>query len=112
MSKRILMIDLDGVCADFDTEIRKIHPTIFEHEDEEYRGKIIDEIVEADVHLFERLLPIDGAIEAVTRLSNDFDIYFLSTPMWNVPESFMDKRLWVEKYFGEIAKKKINSYSP
>jgi 5'(3')-deoxyribonucleotidase len=27
--------------------------------------------------------------------------------MWEVPESFMDKRKWIERYFGESAKKKL-----
>jgi 5'(3')-deoxyribonucleotidase len=38
-------------------------------------------------------------------------VYFLSSAMWDVPESFMDKRLWIEKHFGlEWCKKLILAY--
>lgn len=105
--KPILYIDMDGVVADFDHEIKKVHPTCFELEDGDERGKIIDEICEADVHIFNRLRPMDGAIEAVKLLNEYYNILFLSTPMWNVPESFTDKRHWIERHFGEIGKKKL-----
>lgn len=103
----ILYIDMDGVVADFDSEIKKVHPFIFEHPDGDYRGRVIDEIVEADTHLFFRLEPMPGAIDAVEQLKKHYEIYFLSTPMWNVPHSFTDKRLWLEKTFGEFAKKRL-----
>lgn len=103
----LIYLDLDGVCADFNTEIMKVHPTIFEHEDGDYRSQVIDEIVEADVNIFQRLQPMPGALEAIEYLKEHFDIYFLSTAMWNVPESFTDKRLWLEKHFGDFAKKRL-----
>ena len=34
-------------------------------------------------------------------------MYFLSTPMWDIPESYTDKRLWLEKYYGDLAKKRL-----
>jgi 5'-nucleotidase len=105
--KKILFIDLDGVIADFNAEIMKVHPTIFEHEDGDYRGKVIDQICESDVRIFRRLPLMEGAYDAINYLQNHFEIYFLSTPMWNVPESFTDKRLWIEEHFGELAKKRL-----
>ncbi len=107
IKKPIIYIDMDGVVADFDGEIKKVHPNLYEHEDGDYRSKVIDEVVEADVNLFLRLQPMTGAIEAVKVLQDDFEVYFLSTPMWNVPHSFTDKRLWIEKHFGELAKKRL-----
>lgn len=105
--RKIVYIDMDGVVADFDHEIKKVHPTIFEHHNGHYRGQVIDEIVEADVNLFQRLQPIEGAIESVTELQKNYEVYFLSTPMWNVPHSFTDKRLWIEQHFGKLAKKRL-----
>lgn len=106
-SRAIIYIDMDGVVADFDTEIKKVHPTIFEHEDGDYRGQVIDGICEADVNIFSRLQPLTGAIESVTTLQKHAEVYFLSTPMWGVPQSFTDKRLWIEQHFGDSAKKRL-----
>jgi 5'(3')-deoxyribonucleotidase len=53
------------------------------------------------------LLPIKGAIEATKPLFKKFDVYFLSTPMWDIPESYSDKRLWLEKRYGVLAKKRL-----
>ena len=36
-----------------------------------------------------------------------YDVYFLSTPMWNVPNSFPGKRIWIDKHFGEAAEKRL-----
>jgi 5'(3')-deoxyribonucleotidase len=27
--------------------------------------------------------------------------------MWDIPESYSDKRLWLEKYYGDLAKKRL-----
>jgi 5'(3')-deoxyribonucleotidase len=102
-----LYIDMDGVVADFDHEIKKVHPNVFELEDGDERSRIIDEVVEADVRLFLRLQPMPGALDAIEQLKDHYEIYFLSTPMWNIPESLMDKRLWLEKTFGDFAKKRL-----
>jgi len=106
-TKHIVYVDMDGVVADFNAEIMKVNPTIFEHEDGDYRGKVIDEICEADVNIFQRLQPIPGAIDAINKLKDHYEIYFLSTPMWNVPHSFTDKRLWIVQHFGDLATKRL-----
>jgi 5'-nucleotidase len=107
LKEEIVYVDMDGVIADFDKAIRKIHPTCFELEDGDERGRIIDEICEADIRIFQSLEPMDGGIEAVKLLDKYYTTYFLSTPMWNVPESFTDKRLWIEKHFGAFGTKRL-----
>lgn len=105
--KPILYIDMDGVVADFDHEIKKVHPTCFEIEDGDERSEIIDTICKADPRIFSRLPPMEGAIEAVNLLKEHYYIIFLSTPMWCVPESFTDKRLWIEEHFGLSGEKRL-----
>lgn len=85
--KKILYIDLDGPCADYD------------------KAKVIKN--PAYPLFFLRLEIVDGALEAVTQLNELFDIYFLSTAPWSNPSSWMEKRLWVEEKFGKFAKKRL-----
>jgi 5'-nucleotidase len=106
LEKQILMVDLDGVCADFDAAIIKACPDIADL-DQDTRSTRIDEICEANFNIFAKLEPIKDAIESVNLLKDYYDVYFLSTPMWNVPHSFTDKRLWVEQHFGEWVKKRL-----
>jgi 5'(3')-deoxyribonucleotidase len=106
MDKKILYIDMDGVIADFDSAIAKLCPeldTSEEYADPKNRRNRIDELCKCHPEIFHDLQPIDGAIEAVYELFELFNVYFLSTAMWNVPTSFTGKRIWIEKYFGEMA---------
>lgn len=103
----ILYIDLDGVVADFDKAMLGYHVCLNEIEDPKERDAIIDDICATNVNIFEELHPMPGAIEAVTELFLHFEVYFLSTPMWSLPESFTGKRLWVEKHFGKLATKRL-----
>ena len=53
--------------------------------------------------------PIEGAIESVNKLaeSGKYDLFIATTATWNNPEAAMHKRLWIEKYFGDLFKKKM-----
>lgn len=46
------------------------------------------------------LEPIENAIESVIKLSEWFDVYFLTAPSLKNPISYTEKRLWIEKWFG------------
>ena len=52
----------------------------------------------------------DGAIEAVNQLyeSNLYDLFNATSPSWNNAMRFTHKRLWIEKYFGQIFKKNVH----
>ncbi len=101
---------MDGVLADFDAGIKAFAPnlcTLDHHHDFEQRTILVEAICKANPTIFHTLPTIEGAVEAVHELFPFFDIYFLSTPMWSVPESFTGKRIWVETHFGSQAEKKL-----
>jgi 5'-nucleotidase len=104
--KKILYLDMDGVLADFDAGIKKIDPEI-DNYPKSIKSDIIDRIIKNDSQFFNNLLPIKDAIESVNNLFDIYDVYFLSTPMWSVPESFTGKRIWLEKMFGNKCKKRL-----
>lgn len=104
--KKILYVDMDGVIADFEAAIHKINPNIFFGLNPPDKGEV-DQIVIDNPRMFTSLPAIEGGIEAVNRLAEYYEIYFLSSPMWEVPQSFMDKRLWIMARFGEWSKKRL-----
>lgn len=110
MQKKILYLDMDDVIANFSQAMRNLSPGLEIHEhvaDYAALEKKVDEICEANPFVFHTLEPIEGAIPAAKELFDLFEVYFLSSPMWNVPESFIGKRLWIEKHFGKVAEKRL-----
>jgi 5'-nucleotidase len=109
-NKKILYIDMDGVVADFWKAIQLNNPKI---DNKKYfptyadQEKEVDAICERNPHIFKYLSPMKDAIELTKPLFKKFDVYFLSTPMYNIPESYTDKRLWLEKYYGSLANKRL-----
>lgn len=89
MERLILYIDMDKVTAGQDAD----------YNDGKYKAP----------GFFAGLKPIDGAIESIKYLHSTgrYDIYFLSSPSWDVPESYTAKRVWLENNLGEIAYKKL-----
>lgn len=105
----ILYIDMDGVVANF-------HKAIIEHEpnletkdgpDWQARSERVTKICQTHISIFRDLEAIDGSKEAIRELKELFEVYFLSTPMWDHPQSFMDKRLWLENHYGVWCKKRL-----
>ena len=110
MSKKILYIDLDGVIADFDGAIKKWCPDLETGDNfPNYQDRFnkVNEICEANPDIFHRLDTIEDGIDSVRELMPHFDVYFLSTPMDNVPESFTGKKVWIDRHFGELASKRL-----
>jgi 5'(3')-deoxyribonucleotidase len=89
--KKILYVDMDGVMVDFQSGIDQLT----DEEKRKYEGNY-DEVP----GIFSTMHPIEGAIEAIKRLSQHFEVYILSTAPWNNPSAWIDKLLWVKKYFG------------
>tara|TARA_R110000744_G_scaffold255201_1_gene370711 strand:+ start:201 stop:749 length:549 start_codon:yes stop_codon:yes gene_type:complete len=90
MAKKIIYIDMDGVLADFQKAADKI-PDV----------KHPDEVL--DFSLFE---VIPGAKEAIERLLiMGHDLFIASTPPWDNPDSWGQKRNWIEKHFPALKRK-------
>lgn len=98
MSKKILYIDMDGVLVDFHSGIDRLP--------EEIRIRYKDNLDNAP-GVFALMEPMPGAIEAYESLSEKFDTYILSTAPWENPSAWSDKLLWVKKYLGKVACKRL-----
>jgi hypothetical protein len=97
-SKRILYLDMDGVLVDFESGLSRVPAETCA----DYAGR------EEDIPgIFALMDPMPGALEAFGELAELFDTYILSTPPWDNPSAWSDKLLWVQKYLGESARKRL-----
>lgn len=85
--EKILLIDMDGVLVELGNGL-------FE-ENKIKKGFFINQ------------KPVKGAQEAFQKLSLVYKCYIVSTPVWSNPECWKEKRLWVEKYLGKQAEKRL-----
>ena len=95
---QILYVDMDNVLVDFPSGIARITKAV----QEEYDDRL-DEVP----GIFGLMDPIPNAIESYAYLSGHFDTYILSTSPWHNPSAWSDKLLWVQKYLGESAYKRL-----
>jgi len=98
MVKKILFIDLDNVLVDFQSGINQLS--------EETKTQFKDRLDEVP-GIFSLMKPMPGAVEAFGLLSAKFDTYILSTAPWENPSAWSDKLLWVKKYLGNAAHKRL-----
>jgi len=102
MMKKIIYIDMDGVLVDFGHQVKMARndPTISQR---------LKNLPDQIPNIFKNPPVYDGAIEAINQLyeSNLYDLFIATSPSWNNTMSFTHKRLWIEKYFGQIFKKKM-----
>lgn len=96
--RRILYIDMDNVLVDFSSAFPHITP-----DDHITYADRLDEVP----GIFSKMRPIPGAIDAFHELSSLFDTYVLSTAPWENPGAWSDKLLWVKKYLGSPAYKRL-----
>ena len=57
--------------------------------------------------IFSLIEPVDGAVEAFSELAGQLDTYILSTSPWENPSAWSDKLIWVKKYLGSLAYKRL-----
>ena len=90
--KKIVYVDMDNVLVDFQSGIDRLS----DEERKDYEGSLDD-----CPGIFALMDPIDGAVEAVEKLSEKYDLYVLSTAPWKNTSAWSDKAVWIQKYFGE-----------
>ena len=95
---KTLYIDMDNVLVDFPTGIARITDA----QRNEFEGRL-DEVP----GIFSLMDPMDGAISAFNKLADRFDTYILSTAPWENHTAWSDKLIWVKKYLGKKAYKRL-----
>jgi 5'(3')-deoxyribonucleotidase len=95
---KIVYVDMDNVLVNFQSGI----DSITEEERESFKDDLDDV-----PGIFSKMKPVEGAIEAYQELTRHFEVYILSTAPWNNPSAWADKLLWVKKYLGGLAYKRL-----
>jgi 5'(3')-deoxyribonucleotidase len=98
VKKKILYVDMDNVLVDFPSGIAQLDPEIYR----KYEGNF-DEVP----GIFSLMPPLEQAIESYEKLAGWYDAYILSTAPWENPSAWQDKLLWVKKYLGKPAYKRL-----
>lgn len=96
--KPILYVDMDGTIVDFKAAMDSMSA-----EEKALYGDNPDDCP----GLFSRMPEIKGAKDAVLRLTENFDVYILSTAPWNNPSAWADKLIWIQKHFGKALEKRL-----
>jgi len=96
--QKVLYIDMDGVLVDFQSGIDALDPAV--------RAQYEDRFDDVP-GIFGLMQPMRGAVEAFHELGTIFDTYILSTAPWGNPSAWSDKRIWVERWLGEPAYKRL-----
>jgi 5'(3')-deoxyribonucleotidase len=100
--KKVVYIDMDGVIVDFGHQVEKVM------KDPQLSAALKSSPDQVD-GIFKDPPPIKGAIESITKLHNSgrYDLFIATTAPWDNPGSLTDKRLWIEKHFSDLFKKKM-----
>lgn len=91
-------LDMDNVLVDFASGIARLDESV----KKEYEGRL-DEVP----GIFALMDPMPGAIEAVHRLAEKYDVFILSTSPWKNPSAWSDKVSWVTKYLDDVLHKRL-----
>ncbi len=90
---------MDNVLVDFQSGIDQL--------DEKVKNKYKEDGLDDVPGIFSRMKPMPRAVDAFNELSEKFDTYILSTAPWDNPSAWTDKLLWVKKYLGDKACKRL-----
>ena len=96
--KKRVFVDMDNVLVDFPSGLAQIS----EEDKKKYKGRL-DEVP----GLFSLMKPMPGAIDAVHRLQEHYDLFILSTAPWKNPSAWSDKLKWVNRYLEDAFYKRM-----
>lgn len=96
--KKTIYVDMDNVLVDFPSGINRL--------DAETRRAFKDDLDEVP-GIFSLMDPMPGAIESYIALSDVYELFVLSTAPWKNPSAWSDKLLWIQRYLGEHAHKRL-----
>jgi len=91
MKKKTIFIDMDGVIANF---AKAAEEGGWKHRPDKHVN-------------YGELEVMPGAIEALEKLNQDFDIFIASTPPWDRPDMWGAKRIWIAEHFPYLKRKLI-----
>mgnify|MGYP003636369632 FL=1 len=103
VKKKIVYIDMDGVLVDLEKQFNdwfEAHPQLkerYENNPDHIAG------------IFRNAPPMAGAVEAVKKLAEcgKYELFIATAAPWGNPMAAMDKRFWIEEYFGDLFHKKM-----
>ena len=95
---KTLYLDMDGVLVDFYSGINRLSPEIREQ---------YSDHPEDVPGVFALMDPMPGAIDAVNRLKEKYDVYILSTAPWDNPSGWADKVTWIKTHLDSYFVKRL-----
>lgn len=103
--KKTVWLDMDGVIADFGKQIeiyRVRYPDI-----------MLRHLGEEDTvsGIFHDIPPIPNAVESIYKLyeSGKYDLKIATSVPWGNPAAYLDKILFLQKYFGDMFNRKVTA---
>ena len=101
---KCLYFDMDNVLVDFKSGLDQVPDEVKVRYADDGTGKSHYDDIDG---IFSLMSPMPGAIEAFHKLAEKYDVYILSTAPWKNPSAWSDKLLWVQKYLGDAAYKRL-----
>lgn len=105
--RELIFVDMDGVLADAEARMEEWSKDDFINPTRLTVKEMFDKKFYHTPGFYADLPLMPGAKEAFESLSQKFEVYILTAPAWENPSCYIDKRIWVEKYLGKPAYKRL-----
>ncbi len=106
--RKIVYVDMDNVLVDFDSALKLVdRETLLNYGRGGRYGSPDKDCYDEIPGLFDNMLPLGPAVDAVAFLAQHFDVYILTTAPWNNPSAWSAKLRWVKKYLDKECRKRL-----